>query len=500
MNQTSDQPTPVQSHSPTSASPLATAIQRYVPLLVWTIAVLALVAIPFKVISYGYLPVDDALRHCAKAVSGKDWSQILVLGDHYKIDHNFGWHVVLEQVAKTAGTDAEGLIVFSVAGLFAIITLSGLFFFKRPEAWLAALLVVSTLGNFAVASMFGRPFLLTMSVLMVLFCAWYTHRDKRPGWPTAAWISALIALAVFVHGLWYFFILPVAAFALAREYRWTAILVVGWMAGTFIGGSMTGHPFVYLMQAPVTAMNALGLHRVARTMATEFQPGAANPFVPFIIAIFLIARSVFKLNVPSITRNPAFWMVCIGWVLGMKVERFWDDWGLPSFIVLIAFELQHYFTGRLDNQSLHRVFVTFGLAAALFIAITSDLNGRWTASLTREYIKSNDPELAGWLPEDGGIFYSSDMSFFYETFYKNPKANWRYILGFEPSLMPKEDFTTYLNIMWNFGHPRAFEPWVKKMTPKDRLIIRAPAGARPAIPQLQWKYAIGNTWIGRLPK
>jgi hypothetical protein len=218
------------------------------------------------------------------------------------------------------------------------------------------------------------------------------------------------------------------------------------------------------------------------------------------MAIFIIIRWMLKLDVPWLTRNPEFWMFGIGWVLGMKVERFWDDWGLPSLIVLVAFELQLYFTARLESQSFKRVVITGGLAAALFIAITSDLNGRWTSSLTREYIKADDPELVGWLPDNGGIFYSADMSFFYETFFKNPKAKWRYILGFEPSLMPNEDFATYLNIMWNFGDPRAFEPWVKKMTSKDRLVIRAPAGARPAIPQLQWKYAISGIWIGRLPK
>ncbi|MFO7821544.1 MAG: hypothetical protein R6V56_05765, partial [Lentisphaeria bacterium] len=50
-----------------------------VPHLAVILCVTMMVLIPFKIISYGYLPSDDALRHCAKAVSGKSWSEILVL-------------------------------------------------------------------------------------------------------------------------------------------------------------------------------------------------------------------------------------------------------------------------------------------------------------------------------------------------------------------------------------------------------------------------------------
>ena len=50
--------------------------RRYVPLAVWLVVALVILAIPLKIISYGYLPGDDALRHCAKAVSGKPWTEI----------------------------------------------------------------------------------------------------------------------------------------------------------------------------------------------------------------------------------------------------------------------------------------------------------------------------------------------------------------------------------------------------------------------------------------
>ena len=114
---------------------------------------------------------------------------------------------------------------------------------------------------------------------------------------------------------------------------------------------------------------------------------------------------------------------------------------------------------------------------------------------------AEDPALAGWWPERDGIFYSADMAFFYENFYRNPKAPGRYILGFEPTLMPPEDLAVVRKAQWNYGDVRAYEPWLPKLRPQDRLIVRAStlgAPGQPRIPQLQWHYA-SDFWIGRLP-
>ena len=51
-------------------SPGLAGLKRYVLLAAWMLVILTLLAIPLKIISYGYLPVDDTLRHAAKAVSG----------------------------------------------------------------------------------------------------------------------------------------------------------------------------------------------------------------------------------------------------------------------------------------------------------------------------------------------------------------------------------------------------------------------------------------------
>src|SRR3974377_2151342 len=118
-------------------------IKRYVPLLASMIVILVILAIPLKIISYGYLPGDDALRHAAKAVSGKPWPDILVLSDSYKIDYQFGWHLLLRQVHAWTHADAEGLVVFSIVVLFAVVGWMAVLWLKRPEAWLAALLLLA---------------------------------------------------------------------------------------------------------------------------------------------------------------------------------------------------------------------------------------------------------------------------------------------------------------------------------------------------------------------
>src|SRR5258706_4673454 len=124
------------SASPTPLDPL----KRYVPLAVWAIVILVILAIPLKIIGYGYLPGDDTLRHAAKAVSGKSWSEILVLNDAYKMDHEFGWNLLLEKIYLWQNCGAESLVVLSVVAMFLLAGWSALPWLKRPEAWLAALM------------------------------------------------------------------------------------------------------------------------------------------------------------------------------------------------------------------------------------------------------------------------------------------------------------------------------------------------------------------------
>jgi hypothetical protein len=57
----------------------------------------------------------------------------------------------------------------------------------------------------------------------------------------------------------------------------------------------------------------------------------------------------------------------------------------------------------------------------------------------------------------------------------------------------------YHSVLWNLGDPKAYEPWVKKMTPADRFVIRGDRSSDPHFPQLEWNYGVSGFWLGRLP-
>jgi hypothetical protein len=314
-------------------------------------------------------------------------------------------------------------------------------------------------------------------------------------------MAAVISACTFVHGVWYLWALPVAAFLLAGEFRWGLMLAVGWVAGSFLGASFTGHPFVSLYQAVEMAIRAFGMHTTQRTLVGEFQPSSGELFGLIIMGGLLILRQLAGLKTRPWSGNPAFWLVALTWVLSFKAVRFTEDWGWPALMFLMACDLQLLLQMRLAADSFKRLALTGGLAVTVFLVITNDRGSRWTYNLTQQYLSTAEhPDLKGWMPEKGGILYSAEMTIFYQTFFKNPNGDWRYILGYEPALMSREDFNVYHSVLWNFGDAQAYEPWVKKMRPADRLVIRGVKGGPPNIPQLDWEYGVTGIWIGRVPR
>jgi hypothetical protein len=478
--------------------------RRYVPLAAWVVVILLLLVIPLKVVSYGYLPGDDALRHAAKAVSGKSWQEILVLGPAFHFDPNWGWHWLLGKIHLWENWDAGALVVFSVVMLFLVGNVSVAACLKRPEAWLAAFILVSQVqvSDFTQRYLLGRPFVLTITATLIMLLVWQRHGSTPPKWRTILWMTPLIAVAVFLHGVWYLWVLPIAAFFLAQQFRWCFLLAASWILGTLLGSAFTGHPVESILQAVQLALRSVGMHPTQNTLVSELRPSGGEIFTILLLGGLITLRQLARLNAPPLIRHPAFWLVVLGWVLGCETGRFWEDWGLPALAVLIAGDLQLFFESRFAVDSFQRLALVCGLALTMYAATTNDFNSRWTNHLAWRYIEPDpkNPDFNVWLPEKGGILYSADMTVFYQTFFKNPNADWRYDLGFESTLMSDEDFAVYHNILWNFGDARAYKPWVDKMRPEDRLVIRGGSANRPNIPQLEWNHDVGDLWIGRLPR
>jgi len=122
-----------------------------------------------------------------------------------------------------------------------------------------------------------------------------------------------------------------------------------------------------------------------------------------------------------------------------------------------AMEFEAILESRLARESIQSAALACVAAVGVYIAATRDIGSRWTEDLTVEYLTQENPDMKPWLPEKNGIIYSADMGVFFRTFYKNPHADWKYILGFEPGVMLQEDLEILRKIQWNQFTPKAFE-------------------------------------------
>ncbi|MGH7941698.1 MAG: hypothetical protein ACREFR_11575 [Limisphaerales bacterium] len=493
-------------------------MNRYVPLAVWIIVISAIILIPLKIFSYGFLPMDDALRHAAKTISGKSWEQILVMRADFTIDPSPGWQKILEWVHDLRGGDAQSLVVFSFVSLMILVMICGAPWFRRPEAWLAALCAASIfIPQCTTRFARGRPYILTDAILITILFLW-SRQDASSGLAKKVtllnrvgaasrgrFISAMVcttllaAASAWIHGAWYLLALPGVAVLLTGLWREAIVYWICWLVGSFLGSALTGHPIGFLAQEVRHALVAFGNFAVNRQLEPEWYPSDGSvPAILAVAALLLWRKMSGAWNVRAIL-NPMFMMMALGWLLGLHTRRFWWDFGTPAFIAWVALELQEHFARESALDSFVRLVATLAIAAGAYWGFTSDRQSRWTQNLSTDFVSPATPGIAGWLPGPGGIIYNSDMDVFYTTFFKNPTADWRYVLGFEPGLMRPEDLKVFRKYQLNFGDPRALEPWVDKMRPPDRMFIAAPASSRPDLPRLQWYYAATELWIGRLP-
>lgn len=456
--------------------------------------------IPYKIIKWGYMPRDDATRHAAKVISGKDWNRILVIRDDMKMDSHPGWHAILRVVHKALDFNTYQLVIFSVFILFLLISLVPILLLERPEAWAFTLIAIFLVEPGRITRLLmGRPYVVTMAAIMVIALLWRRLAEKKFQRGPFFAIVAAIAAATWIHGGWYFFILPVAAFFMAREFRSGARLAAAVVIGVIAGASLTGHPIAFLAQNLKHAMLAFSNYKLPGVLVTEFQPFTGDSPIVIVVILLLIWRLARREWDRSVIDNPVAILALTSWALGFITTRVWVDIGMAAALIWMAQEFQGFLAKKMPAYSPKRLLTAACASFVLFVAMTNDAGNRWSSNRPAPYITFDTPEGASWAPGDGGIVYNSDMAIFYNMFYKNPKAPWRYILGFEPGIMPPEDLAIYRNIQLKFGPP-SFKPWVKKMRPIDRLVVFEPTDKEPQIKELEWYHAGDFIWIGRLPR
>ena len=457
-----------------------------------------LVVVPLRVIAQGYLPVDDALRHVGKAVSGRPWADVLLLRPEITLDSNPGWHVVLRVLHTVLGLGPVDLLVVSVVGLFLLLSLGPVLLLRRPEAWLLALVMVGICDPWLIYRwLCGRPFLLT-SAIVPLFCLAWTRLEgprARAGW-TAFAVSA--ALATWIHGSYYLLALPVLALLLAQRWRVALRLGGAFAVGILAGALLTGHPLGHLWQMLLHGYLAVGVPRPTANLVSEFRPfeGHAEAVIAFVA--LLVWRTRQRPEAPPPWRDPAVMLTAATWALGFVAARFWTDWAAPALASVAAVELEAALERHASSSRATTAALLAG-AAVLLLSTSADLQGRWSDQTQRVFLSRRNPTHVPWLPQPGGIAYSAEMDVFYGLFFTNPDAPWKYVLGFEPAIMRPEDYRVYCDIKRTKGATEAYLPWVERMRPQDRLYVVQRSNVPPSIPGLEWFQPVYAIWVGRRP-
>jgi hypothetical protein len=474
------------------------ALPRYISLACWIVVLLTALFICLKIIGYGFMPSGDARRHVAKPFANKPYSQIVIMQPEYVVDHSPGWEWLLGVLHRALGWDEDALMSFSIASLLLWIFCLPLLWLRRPEAWLAAILAqMVAIPELMTRWVQARPYLVTEGVLLALLFAWSKDEGKNPPWRKVILTSAGFALAVWMHGSWYLWLLLLAAFFLAQRRRDGLWLAACWVAGTLAAALLTGNPVSFLYEAPFQAHAMYQEHLPWWMLVGELQPSQGEYGTLTLLALVYLWLKAQNKMLRPLFLQPVFWMIAINWILGFFADRFWADWGMPAALIWMATQFDDAMPAMAGDASPKRLVICGLIALPLFLDATNDLGRRYTFSLDETFVDAGDAKLKGWLPEKNGIFYADNMRFFFNTFYKNPQAGWRYILGFEPALMLPEDLKVYRAIQRSGRAAEAYEPWIKKMRPEDRLAVEGPY--QPDLPPLEWTRT-GNVWIGRLPR
>lgn len=476
---------------------LPESVRRYVPLACWMAVLVAALLICLKIIGYGYLPEDDARRHVARSFANKPYSQIVIMRPEYVVDHSPGWEWLLNVLHRTLGWGEDTLMSFSISSLLILFLCLPLFWMRRPEAWPAAVLALLVAAPSLMHRLTeARPFLLTESLLLAFLLAWSKDEGKKPSALKLVLTSAGFALSVWMHGSWYLWVLLPMAFVMAQRWRDGLWLTACWGGGVVLGALLTGKPIAFLYENVFMVTVIYHEHLPKWTLVNELQPASGDFAVLLVLLLVWLWRQPELKRCPPLLQQPVFCMIVLNWILGFCAARFWVDWGTPAMLVWVALQFDDAMPAISAPDSAKRLFMCGLILAPLCLLSTIDLNRRYTSWSGEQFLDASEPRLKGWLPEPGGIFYADNTQFFYNTFYKYPQADWRYIVGFEPTLMLPDDLKVYRAIHFSDGSDESYEPWIKKMRPADRLVLTR--SIRPNMPPLEWIHT-GPFWIGRLP-
>jgi hypothetical protein len=462
---------------------------------------LAILLTGLRIAGYGYLPADDALRHAGHAIDNRAWGDILVIRDDIRpdVDTHPGWHSLLRLIHQGAGLDADALVKFSYVCTFTLFGVVGLLASKRPAAWAVALAFTAivfweVLGRL----LLGRPFGISITALVLILFLWQDSQD-RPTWKLVVFTSLILGFAIWMHPTWYLWVMLLPCMWLGRGAKaamafLAALALSLLLACAFSGGwyNIITYPLHHLWLS--LAQDPL----VVTSLAKEFRPGLFPIQAGVLVGFILIVRQLTGINRTDRLLQPDLLLFALGCALGLQVSRFWMDWAAPALTVWICRQIGLYLDNLRVDRS--RLLLITACACGIFsLSISANIEGRYSGSRRSVLLTLPDETLLPLMPTGRGILYGNSMGFFYQLYWRFPETKWRYLLGFEPGMMPANELRDFRSAQSRKGNfESVYRSWVTHMTVEDRLILYA--DGEPVFQGMSFKALGDQIWIGRLKK
>jgi len=451
-----------------------------------------------SIIGLDFMPRDDALRHVGQAVCQKDWHEILVMDSRLDFDIQGGWKNILYFFANH-GISKENLLQFSVLIFLVLNFCIPAFLIKRPEVWALSLIIALCFFSSTIRFSLGRPFLAQVAAVTIIGFS-SQHFKEKFDYRYLFFLFLFLTLAISIRSLWFLFILPIGCFFLAGEFKKFFYLMLVWFFSTIVSAFISDSFSSFFIMTTKEVFDFTSRDIPSWMLVAELVP-KIQPLLFFLpILFFILWRKSCGKKIRDRIQNPMFILILLSWVLSLKINRFWLDFGVPAYFVWLYEELEEVFENDLniDLLSIKRVGVTIAICIPLWFIIGGDFNGRWSKSIFIKAPDISETDKRDWLPDEGGIFYNTSMGLFYKTFYTNPNAPWRYFLGMEPEIMEKGNLEIYHQIILSLNAKSKKQLIVDKMTLKDRFVLEG--RSKPDIDVLEWFEIKPNIWSGRLPQ
>lgn len=472
------------------------------------LVLLAAGLLPVLLWAMGHIPPDDALRHVGAAVSGKDWSEVLLLREGFdgEVSTHPLWDGALRALANV-GVEADLLILLSMAFPWCLLLGSLAFMTRKPEAVLLGFLLLYMAGDgLSARFLIGRPFIIAAACTVWLL---WLAQEKAVGVRTRTlflWTAGVLTVQFLFHPSYYLALLPLGCIViwLAWKREWQSALAMGgaYPMAVILAALLSGSPVAFLSNNFLQLYWAIVASDLPRGATGEFGEWWPTQAVGIVLLVrFAVLMVVQRAN----TYGPEILLTLFGVLLGFFNVRFWSDWAMVGLLFWLVRDFHQITEKYAQDYNGWRRIVSVSAIVLAFLVAGGVFNHRQLKQADTPNVVGTAvamAEIPSWLPGDGGVVYSPDMRVFYTFFYCYAEQNWRYSTGFERALMVDENRAVVAS--WLNGDRReGLLPWIRALRPADRLIFHGRpnallTGVGEPYEKLEWRAFANQFWVARL--